>query len=208
MARVSGPLMSVDASGKFGGAMVFAKWKGRNYVRQLVTPSNPKAAKQLGVRGMMGFLAAAWTGLGAPAKASYLTAAAARSISAFNQYVSENLARWQLFEAPTQATPATEASSSLTVTTQTLTGGVGFATIDVTPSGATSIWGIAIFRDLAAITSPNWNQCIAVIPADGANLVSYVDSPLDAGTYHYRTMVFNVDGKQGAVKADATATVT
>jgi len=200
--------MSVDASGKFGGSMVFAKWKGRNYVRQLVTPKNPKAAKQLGVRSMMGFLAAAWDALGAPAKASYVTAAAARSISTFNQYVSENLARWQLFSGPSQATPATEASSALTVTTMTLTGGAGFATIDITPSGATSIWGIAIFRDVAAITAPNWNNCVAVIPADGANAVSYTDSPLDAGTYHYRAAILNVDGKVGTVKADATAVVT
>jgi hypothetical protein len=200
--------MSVDASGKFGGAMVFSKWKGRNYARQLVTPKNPRKAKQLGVRGMMGFLAKAWDALSAPAKASYLTAAGARSISAFNQYVSENLARWQLFSGPTQTSPAAEASSVLTVTTMGLTGGAGFATIAVTPSGATSIWGIAIFRDVAEISAPNWNNCVAVIPADGANAVSYTDSPLDAGTYHYRAAILNVDGVIGTVKADATCSVT
>ena len=46
MAKVSGPLMSMDASGKFGGAIVFSKWKGRNVVRQLVTPSNPRSQGQ------------------------------------------------------------------------------------------------------------------------------------------------------------------
>lgn len=200
--------MSVDASGKFGGAMVFSKWKGRNYARQLVIPSNPKAAKQMGVRSMMGFLAKAWKLLSAPAQASYAAAAAARSISTFNAYVSENLARWQLFAGPTQTSPAAEASTELTVTTQTLSPGVGFTTIEVTPSGATSIWGIAIFRDLAEITAPNWNQCVAVIPADGANAVSYTDSPLEAATYHYRTAILNVDGVIGSVKADATSVVT
>ena len=38
--------MSMDASGKFGGAIVFSKWKGRNVVRQLVIPSNPNSAGQ------------------------------------------------------------------------------------------------------------------------------------------------------------------
>jgi hypothetical protein len=50
MAKVSGPLMSMDASGAFGGALVFGKWKGRPTVRQLVTPSNPQSANQTTAR--------------------------------------------------------------------------------------------------------------------------------------------------------------
>lgn len=46
MAKVTGPLMSMDASGGFGGTLVFGKWKGRPVVRQLVTPANPKSANQ------------------------------------------------------------------------------------------------------------------------------------------------------------------
>lgn len=46
MAKVTGPLMSMDASGGFGGALVFGKWKGRNTVHQLVTPANPHSADQ------------------------------------------------------------------------------------------------------------------------------------------------------------------
>lgn len=46
MAKVSGPLMSMDASGGFGGTLVFGKWKGRPTVRQLVIPANPQSAGQ------------------------------------------------------------------------------------------------------------------------------------------------------------------
>lgn len=53
MAKVSGPLMSMDASGKFGGALVFGKWKGRPTVRQLVTPANPQTAGQVAARNMV-----------------------------------------------------------------------------------------------------------------------------------------------------------
>lgn len=38
--------MSMDASGGFGGTLVFGKWKGRQVVRQLVTPSNPRSSGQ------------------------------------------------------------------------------------------------------------------------------------------------------------------
>lgn len=50
MAKVTGPLMSMDASGAFGGALVFGKWKGRPTVRQLVTPANPNSLAQENAR--------------------------------------------------------------------------------------------------------------------------------------------------------------
>jgi len=48
----------MDASGKFGGALVYGKWKGRPTVRQLVTPSNPQSAGQQATRNAMRVLAA------------------------------------------------------------------------------------------------------------------------------------------------------
>lgn len=57
MAKVSGPLMSMDASGKFANTLVFSKWKGRPTVRQLVTPANPQSANQQTARNAMRVLA-------------------------------------------------------------------------------------------------------------------------------------------------------
>lgn len=42
--------MSLDARGKFAGALVFSSWKGRPVVRQLVTPANPQSADQQAAR--------------------------------------------------------------------------------------------------------------------------------------------------------------
>lgn len=53
MAKVSGPLFSMEASGSYGGAIVFAKWKGRQYSRQLVIPANPNSADQEAVRNRL-----------------------------------------------------------------------------------------------------------------------------------------------------------
>jgi hypothetical protein len=54
MAKVTGPLMSMSASGQIGKAIVFAGWKGINYVRQFVIPSNPQSADQGDVRVIAG----------------------------------------------------------------------------------------------------------------------------------------------------------
>ena len=45
--------MSMEASGKFAGALVFASRLGKNVVRQLVTPSNPKSLGQENARNII-----------------------------------------------------------------------------------------------------------------------------------------------------------
>ncbi len=56
MAKVTGPLMSLDASGTVGGTATFSKWKGRNYVRLRVTPMNPQTNGQATSRTYLGAL--------------------------------------------------------------------------------------------------------------------------------------------------------
>jgi len=46
MAKVTGPLFSMSASGKLGDSMVFFPWKGINVVRQWVIPVNKMSATQ------------------------------------------------------------------------------------------------------------------------------------------------------------------
>jgi len=54
MAKVTGPLLSMSASGKIADAMVFFGWKGRACVRSFVIPANPQSADQGDVRIMLG----------------------------------------------------------------------------------------------------------------------------------------------------------
>ena len=50
MARVTGPLMSMEASGTIGKTLTFANWVGRQYVRRWTRPSNPQTADQMDQR--------------------------------------------------------------------------------------------------------------------------------------------------------------
>lgn len=208
MARVEGPLFSLDASGTIGDAVTYSKWKGIPYARKRVIPANPRSAAQTGIRAMFGFVAAFWDQLTSQSKATWDALATSLNVTPINAYVRENMRRWIEGNTPTQDLPAAEASTGLTVTTQTLTGGAGHVSIEITPSGTTDIWGLAIYRDTAAITAPSRANLIKILPADGANAVTYIDSRLDPGTYHYRTQVINVDGKAGTVHADDDADAT
>lgn len=70
MAKVTGPLMSLDASGAIGGTVVFSKWKGRNYTRLLVTPMNPQSQGQADSRSKMGAIGRALSFVLYPTKAN------------------------------------------------------------------------------------------------------------------------------------------
>ena len=63
MAKVKGPFMSVDASGTIYGTLTASIWKGRNYIRGLVIPTNRKTDGQKVVRTLLATAVAAWQAL-------------------------------------------------------------------------------------------------------------------------------------------------
>lgn len=91
MARVTGALFSMDAAGQLGKAIVFAKWKGRQYCREFVIPENPNSSKQQNVRLAWSLLVDEWQGEGAPLKAEFETYAKPFQESGFNAYVSRGM---------------------------------------------------------------------------------------------------------------------
>lgn len=54
MAKTTGPLFSLTASGKLASTIVYAIWKGIPYVRQLVIPANPQSVGQQTPRAKLG----------------------------------------------------------------------------------------------------------------------------------------------------------
>lgn len=59
MAKLKAPLLSLGASGKLGGALVFFNWKGIDVVREYVVPTNPNTTLQQTQRGYLTTLVAA-----------------------------------------------------------------------------------------------------------------------------------------------------
>ncbi len=54
MAKVTGPLYSISASGKIANSMVFFPWKGLAVVRSWVIPANPQTGTQGNTRIILG----------------------------------------------------------------------------------------------------------------------------------------------------------
>jgi hypothetical protein len=208
MAIVKGPAMSLDASGSLAGAVVFSKWKGRNYVRQLVTPANPKSGAQTGFRASMKFLSQNWAGLTAGNKATWLDRANDMIVSTFNAFTSYNQLRWRNFLTPSKEDPAAEISTPATAATGAAVAGVRMATVTLTDSVTAPDWGYILFRSTVTGFTPALSNAIAIVPWDVAGATVYVDTPLDPGTYYYRSKGFNDDGIAGALDIEFSVTIT
>mgnify|MGYP003376285847 CR=1 FL=1 len=100
MSKVTGPLMSIDASGAFADTLVFSKWKGRNYVRQYVIPTYSNTTAQANIRDIVRDASIAWkTGatvggvvINPAYKLAYDAAAVSAQISGFNFFIKECIA--------------------------------------------------------------------------------------------------------------------
>lgn len=208
MALVSAPAMSLDASGSLGNSIVFSKWKGRNYVRTLVKPSNPKSAPQVSVRAMMKFLSQQWASLTAGNQATWETRAADMVVSPFNAFVSYNLARWRHFKGPSKEDPAAEAGPAISAPTTTATAGIREVNLSIADGADVPSWAWMIHRSTSTGFTPSFSNLVAVVPRSGTPTV-YIDTPLTTGvTYYYRIRGVDADGFLGTLEAERNATPT
>jgi hypothetical protein len=208
MVRVQAPALSLEASGSLAGALVFAKWKGRPYVRSLVKPANPRSGGQVGMRAMLKFLSQDWTNLSAANQATWEDRADQQVISEFNAYVGYNQFRWRDFLAPTQHDPEDTADTPSVAGTLAAAAGVRSITVTQPITTANDGWAIALFRGLTTGFDSAFDNLIQVRPIDGTNDVVFVDSPLDPDQYFYVARTITADGQLSAEGNEANATVT
>ena len=82
MATVTGPLMSMDASGQLGKAIVFTHGWGENIVRIYVPTNTSNTVNQQTIRGYFSTSVSAWNALTSPQKEAWTAFAK----SHYNQY--------------------------------------------------------------------------------------------------------------------------
>lgn len=108
MAKVRGPLYSIDARGVIADAMVFGGWKGIKWVRQQFIPQNPKTVDQVAQRLIFSQAITSWHDLTDEEKADWQTAIEAKgyTMSGFNFFVSEYINSMRNGETPSPTPPA------------------------------------------------------------------------------------------------------
>lgn len=87
MAKVSGPLMSVTASGSIGGTVTLLRAMNRNIAKRKSKPSGPPSAAQLARRAAYAAAAATWSALSPAEKLGYKPQADQLQITPFNYFM-------------------------------------------------------------------------------------------------------------------------
>lgn len=206
MARVQGPLHSDGASGSIAGQLTFSSWKGRQYVRRLVIPSNPRSATQTAFRAMMKFLSQAWASLATARKNSWQDRATQMQVSLFNAYTSYNQDRWSDAIEPVQDATYTHTPSGNTTGTPVPTAVGRQVTVDLTHFAASSAWGYIVYRKLAGAPTGVLAEVVGVVP-DVGGVGQLVDNVPSAGTWHYKALQFDDLGDTYVLSLDSNVVV-
>lgn len=92
MAKISGPFLSISASGQIGKTLVATKWKGIKVQRQFVIPSNPRTPAQTAQRDRVSVITNAWRQFITPANVreawNLMASIQSRPQSGFNWFTS------------------------------------------------------------------------------------------------------------------------
>lgn len=101
MAKVTGPLHSLTASGSIGGTLTMLRQFSNNIAKKKSRPGGAASAAQLARRAFYRQAAADWMALTVPQKQAWKPAGDARQVTAFNAYMSSRLAEY----SPATGTP-------------------------------------------------------------------------------------------------------
>lgn len=185
MAKITGPLMSLGASGSLAKTLVASKWKGRPYMRQHVVPANPQSAAQSTTRNTFANASEMWK-LGGPLLvAPWNRFASGQVLSGRNafqgRFVLDNRGAADL--SALVFSPG--AKGGLPADSMVVTPGVGTLTVDVTEPAIPTGWTlaaaiVAAVKDQDPETGTLWNS---VEGQDAATPFQVVLSSLDAVLY-------------------------
>lgn len=207
MALVKAPLFGLDASGALGDSIVFSKWRGRNYVRILTQPANPRSGLQVGMRSVFKYVTQAWAALSASLKTEWEAEAAADNITGLNAQVRTNqgLARRNIgwVQGPSESAGTTpDAITSLAGVAQPKTIVWSWTRPAVNKGDYTT----AFYQSKSTGFTPDISNLIAVV---AVATVTVTAIGLTTGTAYFADCrEMNTDGEFGALAGEATQTPT
>lgn len=132
MAKVNGPLMSLDARGSVASSMTFAAWRGVKYIRQRVVPSNPRTTAQTTTRNTFAALDELWKRMGALSRAPWEAEVQRRPLTPRNAIIRANVPALRGNADMTGWIGSMGALAGLPPTNLTTTGGAASGEIDAT----------------------------------------------------------------------------
>jgi len=100
MAKVTAPLLSLDARGKFGDTLIYSKCLGTSYTKAYAVPKNPRSTGQTAQRLMVKIITQLWSTLTAEQKSTWAPLALELQLSPYHAFLRFNTREWNDFRPP------------------------------------------------------------------------------------------------------------
>lgn len=208
MVKLKGPGLATGAAGKLADSLIFSNWKGRAYLKKNTTPKDPKSQAQVSVRTVTQLIATDWRNFTPADQATWNDLAADTNVSPYNACLAFNLTQWRNFLYPSKTHPPTRT-------------GVfhGLGSITVVPHGRGALWTytvavmndgwtLAIHHVPASGGAATYANCIRMMRPPGVGTITWLWSPLTAGTYHFRAVLTTNSGAAALPGGIRSVTIT
>lgn len=206
--KLKGPLSSLKASGTVADVLTFSTSKKGAYAKTHRKPANPKTGLQVGSRAMVGFLAKEWRNLTAVQMATWFETAITEKVANYHVYIAANTRDWRHNLPPSKIYPRPEATAPYGKPWVFAGAKQSAIKIQTNIWGAGNLWGYLIFRGTTSGFTSNREHAIAAVHRAPSTNTIYWDTPLEPGTYYYRTRPFSYDGVWSLLSNRVNATVT
>lgn len=143
MGKITGPALSISASGSIAKTMVYSKWKGRGYVRQHVIPANPRTSAQTAVRDVFKWLNQVWLFAPAAFQDIYNLYVVGQVMTPRNGLIKQNVPMLQVATDLSDFVFSPGAKGGLPPASATFTGGSGEVTVAITAPTPPDGWTVA-----------------------------------------------------------------
>lgn len=208
MVKATGPLQSAKASGQLAASLIFTKSKRGTNLKSYAKPRQPRTPGQITTRAMCRFLAKAWQHLSTDNHATWIPLSQESNLSPYHAYLKHNATRWVNDRCPTQAYPAAEILGPLVGGHFRAYGGRQYAWTETANGPIDTHWGSIIHRSTSHHFVANHLTVIGAILRGPTTPTKFKDTPLEPGTYYYRSDRFTLDGVHGIISYDWTVIVT
>lgn len=214
--KISTPMISLDARGRLKQAVVFSIWRGLNYVRGYVTPTNPATTRQRAVRALFVAASRAWGSLTSAQRTSWRDYAAANLLtdvfgatfaaSGINWYVGLYCRSADMGEDPVDTAPTAPGPGD--VSTAAAAAGINNGEIDCTwvDSGDGDIVDLWITPELPDGREPRQGDYVHHSYTTGITATKTIDGLINGGRYGILFRYVQLNGLAGpAVQVVALA---
>jgi hypothetical protein len=217
MAVVTGPLLSLGASGTIAKTQTYSKWKGRPYVRQRVIPANPRSSDQVETRNVFSWLNSVWKVSPALFQAPWTAFASGKVLTNRNAFIKQDLPILRGLSTLTGMVMSPGAKGGL-IGSLAVTPGSGTLAFTLTPpSVLPSGWSVlsatlALIKDQSPETGTDYEISAVTVAAPGAYTHTFTSLGATtkywcAGWFVYQESSLATDlGYGPAIAADFTTT--